>query len=197
MKRENRTSYAVLGVLSYGPRSGYDIRKLIDSTVGHFWSESYGQLYPILKELVREGLATVHHEEQQSKPDRKVYAITPQGEAVLKAWLATPVEMTRSRNELLLKLFFGGKVEPEVTRDHLQRFTQALEQQIGVYQAIETEVEAEAATEPDQVYRTATLSFGIYVSNALLAWSKDTQAQLDALAGGPKAADRAEDRTVE
>ncbi len=52
MARQNTSKYAVLGMLSIGPMSGYDIKKLIGETVGHVWSESYGQVYPALRELV-------------------------------------------------------------------------------------------------------------------------------------------------
>ena len=58
MPRENKTKYAVLGLLAYAPLSGYDIRRIYAQSLGNFWSESYGHIYPILKRLKAEGLAT-------------------------------------------------------------------------------------------------------------------------------------------
>jgi len=55
----NRTAYTILGMLSIEPNlsaSGYEIRKAIESTVGYFWGESFGQIYPTLKRLAAEGL---------------------------------------------------------------------------------------------------------------------------------------------
>jgi DNA-binding PadR family transcriptional regulator len=58
MPRENKTKFAVLGLLAYAPLSGYDIRRIYAQSLGNFWSESYGAIYPILKRLEEEGLAT-------------------------------------------------------------------------------------------------------------------------------------------
>ena len=49
--KKSKTRFAVLGILSYGPMSGYDIKKFYEQNVAGFWSESYGQIYPILKRL--------------------------------------------------------------------------------------------------------------------------------------------------
>ena len=62
MPRENKTRFAVLAMLSLGPRSGYDIQQQIQRTLGHFWSESHGQIYPTLRKLLAEGLATARTE---------------------------------------------------------------------------------------------------------------------------------------
>jgi DNA-binding PadR family transcriptional regulator len=53
--KKGKTRFAVLGILSYGPMSGYDIKKFYEKNVAGFWSESYGQIYPILKRLAEEG----------------------------------------------------------------------------------------------------------------------------------------------
>jgi PadR family transcriptional regulator AphA len=45
------TPFAILGLLSIEPMSGYDIRRNLDESLSYFWSESYGQIYPSLKKL--------------------------------------------------------------------------------------------------------------------------------------------------
>jgi len=51
-----RTSpFAVLGMLSLGALSGYEIRRELAESIGTFWSESYGQIYPALRELSKKG----------------------------------------------------------------------------------------------------------------------------------------------
>src|ERR1043166_5381121 len=55
------TRYALLGLLTLAPQSGasgYDLRRWAESSIGHFWRESYGQIYPVLKQLLRDGLVT-------------------------------------------------------------------------------------------------------------------------------------------
>ncbi|UCB53625.1 MAG: PadR family transcriptional regulator, partial [Candidatus Zixiibacteriota bacterium] len=48
MPRANKTEFAVLGLLSLSPMSGYDMKAFISQSIGYFWQESYGQLYPAL-----------------------------------------------------------------------------------------------------------------------------------------------------
>ena len=57
MAKKQKTRSAILGLLSWQPMSGYDIKKLIEMGLRHFWSESYGQIYPTLEQLVKEGFA--------------------------------------------------------------------------------------------------------------------------------------------
>src|SRR5215216_5837443 len=103
MPRENKSKYALLGVLSLGPMSGYDIKKTIELSLSNFWSESYGQIYPILKSLVEEGQATITVERQMGKPNRHVYTLTGAGREELEGWLRKPVEYEVGRSEILLK----------------------------------------------------------------------------------------------
>jgi len=79
MAKENKSRYALLGILSICPGSGYDIKKFMEQSTGNFWNESYGQIYPMLKQLVDEGLATSRTEKHEGKPERYVYALTDKG----------------------------------------------------------------------------------------------------------------------
>ena len=69
----NSTSYVILGGLSVEPNlSGYDMRKGIQNSIGYFWGESYGQIYPALKRLASEGLiapSSSVNEWAQAPPD--------------------------------------------------------------------------------------------------------------------------------
>ena len=51
----------VLGLLAHGPRSGYDIKAAVDRSTRFFWAASYGQIYPELRRLEREGLVEGEH----------------------------------------------------------------------------------------------------------------------------------------
>jgi len=96
MARENTSRYAVLGMLTRGPRTGYDIRREIYGSVRHFWSESYGQVYPVLHQLVQDGLATVVVEPGVGRPERRVYRLAETGWAELRRWLVQPVAPSTS-----------------------------------------------------------------------------------------------------
>ena len=110
MARENKTRHALLGLLSIGPMSGYDMKKLTDFSLGYFWSENYGHIYPILRKLEEGSLITRHTERTRGRPYRNVYRPTGKGEKELDDWLDIPTEKQSIRNEFLLKLFFGRRL---------------------------------------------------------------------------------------
>src|SRR5437867_4405478 len=106
MPRSNKTTHVVLGLLGVSPMTGYDIKKQVEEVTGHFWRESFGQIYPVLGRLCAEGLVT-RSAERNGGRRRFVYRITPRGRQALRRWLRTPPEPDPVRRELLLKLFFG------------------------------------------------------------------------------------------
>jgi len=180
----SRTRYAVLGALSQHPMSGYDVKFTLETIVGHFWHESFGQIYPILRQLVAEGLATVDTERTPRRPERNVYTVTPQGTAELDRWLAEPVaHHQRPRHELLLKLFFGANLPHAVTLGLVDRHREEVERVLGTYAEIETElrhtpVEDDAA----RPFWLATLRYGQLTAEATLRWCDETAELLRGLA---------------
>src|SRR5262249_13920193 len=91
MSRANRTEYVILGLLSSAPKSGYAIKKEVEEVIGHFWKESFGQIYPALERLQAQGLVQ-RDPEPAGQRRRFVYTITASGREALRAWLATPPE---------------------------------------------------------------------------------------------------------
>ena len=79
MPRESKTDYALLGLLSLMPMSGYDMKAFISTSIGFFWHESYGQIYPALRRLHENGLVEREVEAQNGKPDRHLYTVTEAG----------------------------------------------------------------------------------------------------------------------
>jgi PadR family transcriptional regulator AphA len=106
MEQLSATAYVILGMIRKGPKSGYEIKGLVDKTTRFFWAASYGQIYPELKRLSEAGLV-----EGVDSPTggrrRTVYEITADGEEELKTWLRQPPDTYEMREEGLLKLFFA------------------------------------------------------------------------------------------
>lgn len=178
MARENKTKYALLGLLSWRPMSGYDIKKTIEISLSNFWQEGYGQIYPMLKRLADEGLAERSVIRQEGKPDRNVYTITDAGRDVLQQWFTEPVEYQAGRNELLLKLFFGRQAARESILQHVEVYQarwQALQQK---YSDLDAHLRHTCADQPDLPYWLMTLSYGKHESQARLAWCEETLAIL-------------------
>lgn len=178
MSKENKSRYALLGALSLQPMSGYDLKKFIEEGTGKFWTESYAQIYPVLKQLTKEGLTVSHVERQEGRPERHVYSLTDQGLAALRAWLADPAERQVPRNELLLKLFFGRLASQEVNLEHVQRFRATILQSLQTYAAIEYMLQEQYAASKELPYWLMTLSYGKHEAQALLSWCDETMATL-------------------
>ena len=83
MVKDNNTRYVLLGLLSHEPLSGYDIKKRIDQSISQFWNVGYGQIYPTLALLEKEGLIERILSENAKGPQRNVFAITNKGHTLL------------------------------------------------------------------------------------------------------------------
>ena len=176
--KANTSRYALLGMLSVQPMSGYDIKQAIGESIAHFWDESYGRIYPTLQQLAQEGLAARKTERHNGRPDRQLYSLTPRGLKELRRWLALPAREQKPRSELLLKLFFGRHVS---SREHIRQLEQIRgnhQQLLARYSALEQEVEAQAARNPDARYWLLTIRFGQHHSRAIVAWCDEAVRQL-------------------
>jgi len=85
--------YALLGFLNYHPYTGYDLKKIFDTSVRHFWPADQSQIYRTLARLTEQGLAEMEKVPQEDRPDRKVYHITEAGRAELLKFLSGPPPM--------------------------------------------------------------------------------------------------------
>jgi PadR family transcriptional regulator AphA len=181
MPASAKSRYALLGALSIVPMSGYDIKQLFERSIGHFWHESYGQIYPLLKQLAAEGLAIQSTEQQPGRPERHIYALTEAGWAALRAWVAAPVEeYGRPRSELLLKLFFSRHAPPALAREHLLRYRELQQLALARLAALEVELRSGQQPDPDRVYWLITLRHGVHAGQALIAWCDEALAMLAA-----------------
>ena len=171
MPPPNRTRLALLGFLSWGPMSGYGLRKLIDGSISNFWTESYGQIYPMLRQLEREGLARSTRS-SRGRRGRTLYTISADGRAELERWLAAPIEPRPLRNELLLKLFFGARSKPAALRRHLETYRAERASLLARYARIREMLEGIARPPPDLSWWLMTLNYGEREAKAQLQWAE-------------------------
>ncbi len=103
--------HAVLALLTEGPSYGYDLKARFEAEIGPQWgSLNIGHVYQVLDRTLRDGYVTVSAVAQNSRPDRRVYALTPEGRAELDRWLAVPADRSQGfRDELFLKLFAAAR----------------------------------------------------------------------------------------
>jgi PadR family transcriptional regulator AphA len=182
MAKSNKSRYAILGMLTLIPNSsGYDIKKLMESSTQYFWKETFSSIYPVLQELEKDGL--ILRQENPSKSDRQrhLYTISSEGNQALKEWLAKPAELEQSRNELLLKLFFGDVVPSSISQRHLEEYQKVLKDKRRVFLEIQDKLQREHHEDTGLPYWLITLDYGIRQAEASLDWCENTLKQLNKL----------------
>ena len=171
-------------MLSIQPMSGYDLHKAIQGSVAHFWSESYGQIYPTLKKLAAQGMAAPVKSAASGRTRRAAYQLTRRGREHLKSWLAEAPRPQPQRHELLLKLFFGQAVPADVGLQHLRAFRQGQQRDLDEYLKMEKLfARHEKGADEGLAFRRATLRFGLFHVRAGLAWADETITRLETKRG--------------
>jgi DNA-binding PadR family transcriptional regulator len=79
--------YALLALLAEGEAHGYELLKRFNRRLGPFWQPNIGQVYQLLHELERRGLA-VRRDETKGTRLRRLFRLTSRGERALATWLA-------------------------------------------------------------------------------------------------------------
>jgi PadR family transcriptional regulator, regulatory protein AphA len=180
--RIGSAQFVILGLLQQGPMSGYDIKRMIERTVGHFWRESFGNIYPTLAGLATAGLiALVDEDTSPGGRVRKRYRSTAAGKHELVAWLEAPPQPYIERNELLLKLFFASAVGPERAIVHLARALDDAEARLAEVVALERAVTERPERDADAPYRMLSIRLGVLGLGAYAAWCRESIEALRAL----------------
>ena len=193
-RRSSSSMEVLLGLLTIEPMSGYDLGLAIRASIGHFWNESYGQIYPNLNRLASAGLVASKTEKQKGKPDRQVYSITAKGRTRLAKWLAVEPQPEIPRNELLLKLFFGTQASPQTLIGYVDRTAKREAAILQNLQRAEHEEIAHLERYPDAPYWKIAARFGQLELAAHLRWAKETLKALREFTGKrrPRSANRKE-----
>jgi DNA-binding PadR family transcriptional regulator len=168
--RLSLSEYAVLGLLCHlgEPISGYDLRKVVGTSVGYIWQPSKTHVYVVLRHLVEAGLATRREVEQRGKPDKQLYQATPAGRAAVRAWLDREEDTSDpDRSILILKLFFGAQADRNALVRQLGAFRDSFARRLETYEAMEGEP---ADGVPDE-YTRLTLRYGIARARASVEWA--------------------------
>jgi DNA-binding PadR family transcriptional regulator len=174
--RANQTETAVLGALSVMPMSGYAVREAIRDVLGHFWSESFGQIYPALTQLEHEGHV---RRRDPGRTGSSTFAITPSGRARLRKLLSQPVQPVPPRNGLMLRLFFGRQLGRESCRSLLLEAKTDAELRLAQYEAVRRGLAREQEHAEDRPYWLLTVSAGEHSARAAIDWANESLAALD------------------
>jgi DNA-binding PadR family transcriptional regulator len=158
--------------------SGYDIKKFYEKSVAGFWSESYGQIYPILKRLAEEGLATKSIQKQEGKPDRHIYAITEKGRRDLQRWLVAPTGRHIGRHEALLKLMFGKQISVADNIIQIKHLRDRQRNELKEVEELKKRLKNEEVDDPNMPFWQLAFSYGEHVNRAYIEWAEEALAAL-------------------
>jgi DNA-binding PadR family transcriptional regulator len=93
------------------------LRAAFEALVGgeENWDVKPAQIYSTLARLERNGQVTVESVEQESGPEKRIYAITPDGLKTLREWFTDGIVSEHRRDEFFIKLMVGlvsGAADP-------------------------------------------------------------------------------------
>ncbi|HEX2030821.1 MAG TPA: PadR family transcriptional regulator [Actinomycetota bacterium] len=161
------TSYAILGLLTFGERSGYDLVKLIEQSIGYFFTPAKSQIYAELRRLVSVGYATERQVAQERRPDKRLYAATDEGRRALRRWLEVrDVPPDEIKSPFMVKLFFGSHMSREAVLDQLEQTREQAREYLRELQTIERAIK----DVPELFYPYLTLKCGLAYGRAQLRW---------------------------
>ena len=166
--------HAILGFLSICPQSGYELRKHMDESTGHFWPADQAQIYRTLTQLLTDGLIDVRDIAQAGKPDRREHRINEHGSSELDAWLTSPITYAPAREPFLLRLFFVGRLGTGPVLAVLEERAASAKERLQTLTALRDTIRAELPPVLDLALRLrlATLDNGIVHARAELSWAE-------------------------
>jgi DNA-binding PadR family transcriptional regulator len=167
------TECAVLGLLTSGEQSGYDLLKRIEGGVGFFWTPAKSQLYALLPKLVERGLLKARRVEQDKRPDKTLYRVTPAGRHALRKGLMQPSPAV-DRNSFELRVFFGEHLPPGVARRMIEARRDSQRAHLATLEEIEPTVDPKT-----ELYPYLTLLDGKESAKAAIRWAEQALELLD------------------
>jgi PadR family transcriptional regulator AphA len=184
--------YAILGYLSTGPGTGYDLARQLDTGLGWFWTARHSQIYPELKKLADRGLIRRHPAVAGENFDKYEYSITEAGLAELREWAGHVPSYPPNRDSERLQLIFSDErassLRPHLEA-HLEHFRQRRDRlretlssmQLGTHARVRKRIEEGPPSRAELTLKLRELAYSGDIARAELemAWAKSALAWLD------------------
>jgi DNA-binding PadR family transcriptional regulator len=174
MSKDNKTIYAILGLLNHMDMTGYDIKKRVDETLGFFWNVGFGQIYPTLRVMEETELITKIEETGEGR-NRIIYRVTEKGREELRNYLRTPAEKELVKYEILLKLFFGSMLKPEENINLIKDFKDKSAKDLNILTMYKEQLSKVLDTDEDHIYYYLTVIFGEKIYRAYQEWAGEAE----------------------
>ncbi len=126
--------YAILGVLSWKPTTGYDLKKFFEDSSWMYWSGNNNQIYKALVQLLDEGLVTNEVQHQEKAPTKKIYTITEKGKQELKKWVLSAPEPPEFKKTFLVQLSWADLLTEEELNEVLSNYENEVKLQLLLHE---------------------------------------------------------------
>jgi len=175
--------YAILGFLSEQPMTGYDLKThCFDQVASHFWTADQAQVYRTLERLEARGFVKARRERQRSRPDRKVYSVTPVGHSELVDWIASDKPPPPLRDSFLIRLRFAENLSDEQLVAMLAKRRSAMQARLeSLRKRVAKSLSADS--ERSLVLQRLTLDAAIAQARASIDWLDDCAETLSTHSG--------------
>jgi PadR family transcriptional regulator AphA len=134
--------FALLGLLAVQPASGYDLKRAINRSTYFIWNATGPQIYNTLHDLREEGYITSKLLPQTGKPDKHIHTITARGRAALKEFIGKPIRASVTRDEVLLRIFFGNFANKNTMKRELEAYLDRIGEERAYMEVTEARVTA-------------------------------------------------------
>ena len=134
--------FALLGLLAVEPASGYDLKRAIDRSTYFIWNSTGPQIYNTLHKLRDEGCITSRSLAQEGKPDKQIHTITASGRARLEEFMSAPIRASVTRDEVLLRIFFGNFASKKIIKRELASYLQRIRHERAYMETTEARINA-------------------------------------------------------
>jgi len=158
--------YIAMGMVLGEARTGYDIKKEIETGIGFYYKASYGSLYPALKKLTDKEYLTMT-EESHGDRVKKYYRATELGKKAFLEWLAAPFDSNFSSGSLLARIYFFDQLPADIRKQQLQEYERHNQQILRKLQAVEKGCSDQ---ERANYFTMSTLYYGIHFVQSNIRW---------------------------
>lgn len=167
--------YALMGLINYKPATGYDLKTAFTDSIGMFWNASLPQIYRTLNQMEKNGLLSSSIEQQEGKPNRRIYDLTDKGKMEFREWLNKTMEFPLvTKNDMLLKLFFGNLIDKKELVAHFKKWRKSAFQ---LHEKLETEIKpiagyyaTKTGAQDDMRFWLLTADYGRRHAKMVIEW---------------------------
>lgn len=162
--------YALLGIISKEPVTGYDVVTIFKQKMIYFWSSTHSQIYKELHKMEDEQLISHKLVIQGNLPNKKVYSLTDEGKKTLIRWaIEEPLKPAKIKDEFLIKT----TIFPILTNAEIHTLLDdVIERENSILSKTKEWKEHFSSQEKQDTGTMLTVEYGIRYSEMYLEWCK-------------------------